>query len=128
MDHHTDFIETVRLKSNSDGSSTFEKGKLPSLQEISVSSFWISRQTEDWEKNTHPAPRRQYVITLKGKVRFKVSDGSTFLLEPGIILLAEDTEGIGHSWEIEEGEKWERIYIPMDENSENLFVSDSYKI
>lgn len=128
MDHHTDFIEAVRLKSNSDGSSTFEKGKLPSLQEISVSSFWISRQTEDWEKNTHPAPRRQYVITLKGKVRFKVSDGSTFLLEPGIILLAEDTEGIGHSWEIEEGEKWERIYIPMDENSENLFVSDSYKI
>jgi len=127
MNYHTDFIEAVRLKSNSDGSSTFEKGKLPSLQAISVSSFWISRQTEDWEKNTHPAPRRQYVITLKGKVRFKVSDGSTFLLEPGIILLAEDTEGVGHSWEIEEGEKWERIYIPMDENSENLFVSDSYK-
>lgn len=127
MDHHSDFIAAIRLKSNSDGSSTFEKGKLPSLQAIHVSSFWISRQTEDWEKNTHPAPRRQYVVTLKGKIRFKVSDGSTFLLEPGIILLAEDTEGVGHSWEIEEGEKWERIYIPMDENSDNLFVSDSYK-
>lgn len=71
MDHHSDFIAAIRLKSNSDGSSTFEKGKLPSLQEISVSSFWISRQTEDWEKNTHPAPRRQYVVTLKGKIRFK---------------------------------------------------------
>lgn len=126
MDHYSDFIAAIRLKSNSDGSSTFEKGKLPSLQEINVSSFWISRQTEDWEKNTHPAPRRQYVVTLKGKIRFKVSDGSTFLLEPGIILLAEDTEGVGHSWEIEEGEKWERIYIPMNENSENIFVSDPY--
>lgn len=128
MDHHLDFIAAIRLKSNFDGSSTFEKGKFPSLQAISVSSFWISRQTEDWEKNIHPAPRRQYVVTLKGKIRFEVSDGSTFLLEPGVVLLAEDTEGVGHSWEIEEGEKWERIYIPMDENSENLFVSDSYKI
>lgn len=121
--NNSDFIPAVRLKNNPDGSSAFEKGKLPALKSINTSSFWISKHTEEWEKDVHPAPRKQYVVTLRGNVRFKVSDGSTFLIEPGIILLAEDTEGIGHSWEMED-QVWERVYIPMDENSADLFVSD----
>ncbi|MDF2551954.1 MAG: hypothetical protein K0R77_1229 [Chryseobacterium sp.] len=121
---NSDFIVAVRLKSNPDGSSTFEKGKLPTLKSINTSSFWISKHTEDWEEDVHPAPRKQYVVTLKGNVRFKVSDGSTFLIKPGIILLAEDTEGVGHSWEMEDDQGWERLYIPMDENSKDIFVSD----
>jgi hypothetical protein len=124
MDHHSDFIAAVRLRSNPDGSSTFELGKLPTLKPMSSEVFWISTVTEDWEKNVHPAPRRQYVITLKGKIRFSVSDGSTFLIEPGIMLLAEDTEGEGHSWEIEEGTSWERLYIPMTDSDNDFFVSD----
>nr|WP_314493089.1 hypothetical protein [uncultured Chryseobacterium sp.] len=125
MDANSDFIPAVRLKNNPDGSSTYEKGKLPSLQSVTASSFWISRQTEDWEKDIHPAPRKQFVITLRGKIKFKVSDDSTFLIEPGIILLAEDTEGEGHSWTMEEGDLWERVYIPMEESSEALFVPDT---
>ncbi len=124
MDDNSDSVTAVRLKSNPDGSSTFENGKLAALKSFGASSFWISRQTEDWEKNVHPAPRKQFVITLKGKIRFKVSNESTFLIEPGIILLAEDTEGEGHSWTMEEGDQWERVYIPMDGSSEDFFVPD----
>jgi len=120
----SEFIFAVRLMNNPDGTCTFENGKIPVLKPMNTTAFWISNKTEEWEKADHPAPRRQYVVTLKGKVRFKVSDGSTFLIEPGFILLAEDVEGEGHSWEIEEGEKWERLYIPIAENAKSFFIPD----
>ena len=124
MEQNSEFIEAIRLINGPDGSSFFETGKIPVLKPINTTSFWISNKTEEWEKDEHPAPRKQFVVTLKGIIRFKVSDGSTFIIEPGIILLAEDVEGKGHSWEIEEGEKWERIYIPVADNGESLFIPD----
>ncbi|AZA81578.1 hypothetical protein C1637_03125 [Chryseobacterium lactis] len=120
----TGFVPAVRLMSNLDGSCTFERGKIPTLSHIDVNVFWISSQTEEWEKNIHVAPRKQYVITIKGTVRFKVTDGSTFVIEPGTILLAEDTEGEGHSWDMTDDEEWVRLYIPMAENAYNLFIPD----
>ncbi|MCU7614349.1 hypothetical protein N0B16_07855 [Chryseobacterium sp. GMJ5] len=124
MEESTAFIPAVRLMNNPDGTSTFEKGKIPTLKPMNTTAFWISTTTEFWEKNTHVAPRRQYVATLKGIIQFKVSDGSTFLIQPGIILLAEDTEGFGHSWEMIEGEQWERLYIPIAENADSFFIPD----
>ncbi len=53
-----------------------------------------------------------------------MSSGETFLIEPGIILLAEDVEGKGHSWQFEEGETWERIYIPITDQDESFFIPD----
>ncbi|MET3034827.1 hypothetical protein ABXT08_01875 [Chryseobacterium sp. NRRL B-14859] len=120
-----EFVPAIRLMSNPDGSCTFEKGKMPTLTHIDVSAFWISNQTEEWEKSVHPAPRRQYVVTIKGTVRFKVTDGSTFLIEPGTILLAEDIDGEGHSWEMPDDKEWVRLYIPMAENAEDLFIPDT---
>ncbi|MFC3754676.1 hypothetical protein ACFONJ_01645 [Chryseobacterium tructae] len=118
-----EFVPAIRLMSNQDGSCTFEEGKIPALTHINANVFWISNQTEEWEKNTHIAPRRQYVVTIKGTVRFKVTDGSTLLIEPGVILLAEDIEGEGHSWDMIDCEEWTRLYIPMTENSEDWFTA-----
>ncbi|WBV55433.1 hypothetical protein PFY10_14475 [Chryseobacterium daecheongense] len=120
-----EYIPAFRLSNNPDQTSRFEKGKIPTLKPMNTRTFWISTITEEWEKHTHPAPRRQYVITLKGNILFKVSDGSTFLIEPGIILIAEDTDGVGHSWEIVEGEKWERLYIPIEEGGDDFFIPES---
>lgn len=117
-------IPAIRLFNNEDGSSTFERGTIPTLKPMNTTTFWISNTTEEWQKNTHPAPRRQYVVTTQGKLRFKVSDGSTFILEPGIILLAEDTKGEGHSWQMVDSEKWERLYIPISEDAEDYFTKE----
>ena len=49
----------------------------------------------DW----HPAPRRQFIITLSGSgFEVETSDGSVVQLRPGSVLLAEDTnpEHRGH--------------------------------
>lgn len=124
MDETSEFIAAVKLISTPEGNSDFETGRIPVLKPIKTTSFWISNKTEEWEKSEHPAPRKQFVITLKGRIRFKVSDGSVFIIEPGIILLAEDVEGKGHSWELIEGEKWERLYIPVANSDESLFIPD----
>ncbi|MEI7189616.1 hypothetical protein [Dickeya dianthicola] len=116
-------IPAIKLITTPDNHSAYLKGSVPALEKISAQNFWINNSVEEWEKNTHPAPRKQYVITLKGKLKFKVSDGSTFILSPGTVLLAEDTNGEGHSWELIDGDEWVRVYIPMTSNND-YFVAD----
>ncbi len=49
-------------------------------------------QLLDW----HPAPRRQFVITLSGEAEVEASDGEVRRIGPGTIMLAEDITGKGH--------------------------------
>jgi len=49
-------------------------------------------QVMDW----HPAPRRQFVVTLAGEGEVEASDGEVRRLTPGTILLVEDVTGKGH--------------------------------
>nr|WP_038922718.1 hypothetical protein [Dickeya dadantii] len=116
-------IPAIKLITSPDNHSTYLKGSIPVLEKIPSQKFWINNSVEEWEKNTHPAPRKQYVITLKGKLKFKVSDGATFILSPGTVLLAEDINGEGHSWELVESDEWVRVYIPMADNND-YFVAD----
>lgn len=120
----TEAIPAIRLFSKEDGSSSFERGTIPTLKAMNTTTFWVSNKTEDWEKSKHPAPRKQYVITIRGKLNFKVSDGSTFIIEPGIILLAEDVKGEGHSWEMMDPNGWERLYLPISEGEEDYFTKE----
>lgn len=116
-------IKAIRLFNTNQTQCAFETGTLPTQLKIEASYFFVQTKVEI-ENIPHPAPRKQYVITLKGKLKFKVSSGETFILEPGIILIAEDIDGPGHSWEIVEGDQWERIYIPLNTDAENHFIAD----
>lgn len=123
-EHNTSSLKAIRLYNSSETECAFETGTIATQIKIDVSYFFGQTKVDDYEKIPHPAPRKQYVITLKGKLRFKVSDGSTFIVEPGIILIAEDTLGAGHSWEIIDGDQWERIYIPLNAGNDNHFIKD----
>lgn len=120
-------IPAVRLVSNPDGTSSFQEGWVPTLKHMNTTTFWINNSVEDWEKDVHKAPRKQYVVTLKGRIKFKVSDGSTFILRPGVILLAEDTTGVGHSWQMEDADDntWVRLYIPIANDADDFFVKNT---
>ncbi|MDD7942357.1 hypothetical protein PHK61_28475 [Actinomycetospora lutea] len=61
----------------------------------------------------HDAPCRQYVVTLSGTLRFTTRDGDTFVLRPGDVLLAEDTAGGGHRWELIDDRPWRRVYVEL---------------
>ncbi|TGE10470.1 cupin domain-containing protein [Hymenobacter fodinae] len=120
--HAQQTIPAIRLFNLADGSCTFEVGTLPTSVPLPVSFFEAETVIYDYQKKPHPAPRPQYVVTLRGKLRFTVSNGDTFILEPGILLLAEDTQGPGHQWDLLEGEMWERLYLPFPAEASSHFI------
>ncbi|KGO92147.1 hypothetical protein Q766_14770 [Flavobacterium subsaxonicum WB 4.1-42 = DSM 21790] len=117
-------MKAIRLYNLPDGTCTFEEGKIPNKTNMDVKTFFAQTHVDDYEKVAHAAPRMQYVVTLKGKLKFKVSNGDTFIIEPGVVLVAEDTLGKGHSWDLVKGEKWERLYIPLKDGAEDHFIKN----
>jgi hypothetical protein len=63
---------------------------------IKVGGLQFRRQAPNYFQDWHPAPRRQYVITLSGRGEIELTGGQKIPLGPGHILLAEDVTGKGH--------------------------------
>jgi hypothetical protein len=104
-------MEYVRIYAGDDGHSHFEDVTVPGeLREIvagvppvhvsdphPAAALVFVQQPEDaadWER--HVAPRRQWVVLLRGRFAATASDGERREFGPGAIVLAEDTEGEGH--------------------------------
>lgn len=104
-------MKAYRLFNNDCNESVFEEGEVPELERIQAQAFILQTSTETYELTPHPAPRNQFVFTLRGKLEFCVTNGDTFVLEPGVVLLAEDLHGPGHSWRLIDGDAWHRIYV-----------------
>ncbi len=49
-----------------------------------------------WIGELHPAPARQFLILLSGRVEMEAGDGTVREFRPGSIVLLEDTWGQGH--------------------------------
>lgn len=115
-----EMIRCVRMWSDADEVSRFEEGRIDlgvgnrgdaltaKLGAVSISYAETSIGSSfEW----HTAPARQFVITLAGTLEFQMRNGSTFLIRPGDILLAEDTVGSGHSWRLVDDQPWRRAYV-----------------
>ena len=68
---------------------------------------------QDW----HPAPRRQYVITLSGRGEIEVAGGKKISLEPGHIELAEDTTVKVHITRAVGSEDRVTLWLPLVEQA-----------
>jgi hypothetical protein len=87
-----------------DGQSHFEEMELPfdasqEAQRTDVQAalgIQFVYQPPGFVIDMHPAPRRQYVITLQGQAEIVLGDGTTRRFEPGDVLLSEDMTGQGH--------------------------------
>ncbi|WP_201980644.1 cupin domain-containing protein [Hymenobacter rubidus] len=126
MNHSKDalaYIKAIRLLNTPDGGCTFETGRLPTGTHLAV-SYCFAETHDTYENLPHAAPRTQYVVTLRGKLRFTVSSGETFIVEPGIILIAKDIKGPGHTWDLIEGDVWERLYLPFAPEADDQFIAD----
>ncbi|HWP60308.1 MAG TPA: hypothetical protein VNL14_20605 [Candidatus Acidoferrales bacterium] len=62
----------------------------------------------DW----HPAPRRQYCVTLAGSVEIRTGDGASRTFQAGDVFLAEDLTGQGHV--AVPSENWTRLFVTLD--------------
>ncbi len=115
-------MRIVRVYTGDDGEShfedvhtEFEQSGSSRLSELVPATGVIFRQTGgDYDLDFHNAPRRQYVINLSGSVEIIVGDGSSRVLGPGDILLAEDTTGHGHISRAVEGQPRESVFVTLD--------------
>jgi len=100
-------MNVIRMYTGDDGRSHFEyitmpEGEQREVREIPLPAFkrvvlrrGITR-TGRWQT----APRRQWVITLQGRIEIEVADGKKRVFGPGDVLIAEDTTGEGHRVEV----------------------------
>lgn len=118
-------MKAIKLINVNGTDCTFVEGEIPEKDHIKVNYFFAQTHIDNYELAPHPAPRYQFVITLKGKLKFTVTNGDTFIIEPGIILIAKDLMGKGHTWEIIDGNEWQRLYIVPNEDTNDPFVPNA---
>lgn len=68
-----------------------------------ASSITFALRAEGSFLDFHPAPRRQYVLYLTASVEIGLGDGSSVVMEPGDVLLADDTTGRCHKSSVRKG-------------------------
>ena len=115
-------IRCVRIWTGDDGNSHFEEGAIdlePGQRGDELSGRMATTTISFQETASggafawHTAPVRQLVVTLSGTLDFQTREGGHFLIQPGDILLAEDTAGSGHSWRLTDGQPWRRAYVVL---------------
>lgn len=67
-------------------------GTIPAASAV----VYLRHDVFDFPPASRPAPRRQWVVVLRGAVEVEVTDGSRRTFGPGDLLRAEDTDGSGH--------------------------------
>ncbi len=115
-------IKLIRLFTGDEGQSHFEVGEIEwhKLEEVNATSRSEPARNISFEETAagasldwHNAPHRQYVVTLSGRLEFETRSGATQVVEPGDILLAEDTSGGGHRWRLIDDQPWRRVYVAL---------------
>lgn len=98
-------MKYLRIYAGPDGESHFEDVDVPMTPGggasdlsalIPATGVIFRRSSPDQNIDWHPAPRRQFVITLSGEAEIVASDGEVRRIGPGTVMLADDTTGKGH--------------------------------
>lgn len=87
--------------------------RIDASEPISVGDWVFVRLPAGWVGGWHVAPRRQFVIGFSGELHFETSDGQTFVLLPGGLLVNEDTAGDGHFSRVPEEADWTGALVSM---------------
>jgi quercetin dioxygenase-like cupin family protein len=127
-------IDCVRLWTGKDDESHFERGVLdlePGMRGDWLSAKYGTTTVSFQETHTggtfewHTAPTRQFVITLSGTLDFMTRGQQHFILKPGVILLAEDTAGGGHTWKLVDKDPWRRVYVVLAPGTKIPFKAEA---
>ena len=61
-----------------------------------MSGLQFARTAPGWVRDWHVAERHQYIVTLSGRGEIELAGGRKIPLEPGSVILEEDSTGKGH--------------------------------
>ena len=95
----------IRLYTGSDGESHFEEidlkyetqGNSASTPPEATQGMTFRRQDPGAFLDFHPAPRRQYLVSLAGQEEIGLGSGEKKTFGPGDVMLADDLTGRGHT-------------------------------
>jgi hypothetical protein len=103
-------MNIAHLYTGSDGQTHIEAMSLDTHPELATAQDADSILFRVWDPLTywdsHPAPRRRFVITLSGEVEFGLVDGSVHRCRRGDAILAEDLTGAGHTTRVVSSQSW----------------------
>jgi uncharacterized cupin superfamily protein len=115
----------TRVICNGEGGSTFSDSELSLSPQIiadgvppmligtvPTSSDAMYLRSTMFDSTPHPAPRKQWVIMLRGAIEVAVTDGSSREFRAGDLLLLEDTEGTGHTTKAVGDPPFEALFLP----------------
>jgi len=118
-------IRAIKLYTGEDGHSHFIEGTVANRDHSEAVSVMFNEAASHSVYDWHPAPTTQYVITLSGTLLFTMHSGATFTLKPGDVLIAMDTTGTGHKWELIDDQPWKRVYVVFKDETAINFIPDS---
>jgi hypothetical protein len=115
-------MKIIRLYTGTDNESHFEETEVDfnfsGDTEVSATEpatgIIFRRASTTHLSDFHPAPRRQYVITLSGQVEIETGDGTVKRFGPGDVMLADDTTGHGHITRVVGNQPRTYVIIPLN--------------
>ncbi len=116
-------IRAYKLDTGGDGHSHVTKGFVSESLLTEVVSLRFMETPPHSFYDWHTAPVCQYVISLSGTLQFTTGLNEVFILKPGEILIAMDTTGFGHKWQLIDDEPWKRAYVVFKENTPINFTT-----
>lgn len=117
-------IRAYKIYTGSNGHTCIEKGTVKDNIITAATSIRFKETPAHSFYDWHPAPTTQYVISLKGTLEFTTWTGETFILKPGDVLIAMDTTGTGHKWQIIDDDPWYRAYVAFDTDTDLNFIAE----
>ncbi|MFC1964280.1 hypothetical protein ACFLV1_02745 [Chloroflexota bacterium] len=115
--------KVLRMYTGADGETHFEDAVIPMVEDRNLRARSEKREADgvlfqetssNYEYDWHPAPRRQFHITLEGEGEMEIGDGTKRRLKAGDVMLAEDTTGRGHiSRKLSKG-SWKVVIITLE--------------
>jgi quercetin dioxygenase-like cupin family protein len=118
-------ISYSKIVTMSDGGSAFADETAPLVSQevvpgvsmlvgaLSTASSVIFLRSDEFDAEPHPAPRQQWVIMLRGAIEVTTSDGAMRRFGPGDLVLAADTEGVGHVTRAAGDSPLEALFVPV---------------
>jgi hypothetical protein len=85
--------------------------------ELSAAGEVLFLRSGPFDLAPHQAPRRQWVVPLRGVLQVTVTDGTSRSFGPGDLILVTDTTGAGHAT-LSIGEPpFEVLFVPVEQRS-----------
>ena len=114
-------MKIVRLYTGADNESHFEEielkfagSQLMLTTEARAASSAVFRSAPvGLFLERHPAPRRQFLVTLSGSWEIEASNGVKRVFKTGDVMLADDTSGEGHTSRVLGNEPHVFMTVPL---------------